>query len=87
MSNEWIDEVIRDIAEMDDRDSPPEWPEAMLVTADELKEIITRHAPIPVVSLSDAALRKITSVKIERLPECKAVEAQITCTFTRPEGL
>ena len=24
---------------------------------------------------------------IARHPECKAVEAQITCTFTRPEGL
>ena len=24
---------------------------------------------------------------IARHPECKSVEAQITCTFTRPEGL
>lgn len=45
MSHQWINAVIQEIAEMDDRSSPPDWPEAMLVTADELTEIICRHAP------------------------------------------
>ena len=43
MSAEWIPRVVSDIANMDDRNSPEDWPEAMLVTADELTEIIDRH--------------------------------------------
>jgi len=44
MTEEWICRVVREIAEMDDRDSSADWPEAMLVTAHELTEIISRHA-------------------------------------------
>lgn len=43
MTTEWISRIVSDIANMDDRDSPEDWPEAMLVTADELTEIIERH--------------------------------------------
>lgn len=43
MSAEWISRVVREIANMDCRNSPEDWPEAMLVTADELTEIIDRH--------------------------------------------
>lgn len=39
-----IDNVIRDVAELPDRTSPEDWPEAMLVTADELRMILERHA-------------------------------------------
>lgn len=44
MTAEWISRIVSEIANMDDRDSPEDWPEAMLVTADELTEIISRHA-------------------------------------------
>jgi hypothetical protein len=40
----WIGDVIRDVAELPDRDSPADQPEMMLVTGDELREIIERHA-------------------------------------------
>lgn len=39
-SDEFIAAVIRDVAELPDRSSPPDWPDAMLVTADELRTII-----------------------------------------------
>jgi len=35
-----IDLIVRDVAELPDRDSPDDWPEAMLVTADELRSIV-----------------------------------------------
>jgi hypothetical protein len=35
-----IDAVLRDVAELPDRTSPDEWPEALLVTADELRSIL-----------------------------------------------
>jgi hypothetical protein len=34
------DMIARDVAEIDDRTSPEDWPEAMLVTPDELKSIV-----------------------------------------------
>ena len=33
-------DVVRAVAELPDRDSPEGWPEAMLVTADELRGIV-----------------------------------------------
>jgi hypothetical protein len=42
---EWIDNVLRDVAELPDRNSPEDWPEAMLVTGAELRQIIVTHAP------------------------------------------
>lgn len=41
----WISAVIRDVAELPDRTSPSDWPDAMLVTAEELREIIESRAP------------------------------------------
>lgn len=35
-----ISGVIRDVAELPDRTSPDDWPDAMLVTADELRAIL-----------------------------------------------
>lgn len=43
----WIDGVLRDVAELPDRNSPAEWPEAMLVTAQELRQILEAHWPAP----------------------------------------
>lgn len=37
---EIIEGVIRDVAELPDRTSPEDWPEAMMVTADELRSIL-----------------------------------------------
>lgn len=48
-----IDRVTRDVAELPDRNSPEDWPEAMLVTAAELADII--RAALPVESSDDAA--------------------------------
>ena len=42
---ELIDNVLRDVAELPDRNSPEDWPEAMLVTGAELRQIIITHAP------------------------------------------
>jgi len=42
---DWISAVVLSVAELPDRDSPEEWPEAMLVTGDELRNIITAFAP------------------------------------------
>jgi hypothetical protein len=42
--NGLADLVIRDVQELPDRTSPDDWPEAMLVTAAELRDIIERHA-------------------------------------------
>lgn len=41
----WIDDVLRDVAELPDRSSPEDEPDMMLVTADELRLIIEQHAP------------------------------------------
>lgn len=40
---DWIDSVVRDIAELPDRYSPEDFPDALVVTADELRCIIERH--------------------------------------------
>lgn len=41
-----IDRVTRDVAELPDRNSPEDWPEAMLVTAAELADIIRAALPV-----------------------------------------
>lgn len=44
--SEIVENIIRDVAELPDRTSPEDWPDAMLVTADELDEILQRHLNI-----------------------------------------
>lgn len=41
-----IDLILRDVAELPDRTSPDDWPEALLVTAEELREILERHLSV-----------------------------------------
>lgn len=41
---DWVGSVVRAVAELDDRNSPEDWPEAMLVTADELRTILESFA-------------------------------------------
>lgn len=45
MSNlsEKIALIIRDVAELPDRTSPEDWPDALIVTGDELEEILIQH--------------------------------------------
>lgn len=40
-----ISDIIQDVAELPDRDSPEDWPEAMLVTGEELRIILERYLP------------------------------------------
>lgn len=47
--SELIADIIRDVAELPDRNSPDDWPEAMLVTADELRDILVRRLSAPAV--------------------------------------
>jgi hypothetical protein len=35
-----LDLIVQDICELPDRSSPDDWPEAMLVTPDELRRIV-----------------------------------------------
>lgn len=35
--------IVRDVAELPDRTSPQDWPEAMLVTPEELRAILSRR--------------------------------------------
>lgn len=46
-SGEWIERVILSVAEIPDRNSPEYFPEAMLVTASELRMILEENAPPP----------------------------------------
>lgn len=47
---EWIDSVLREVAELPNRNSPEDWPEAMLVTGAELRQVIVAHAPAEAVN-------------------------------------
>ena len=40
ISDKVCNDVIQDVAELPDRSSPDDWPEAMLVTAEELRAIV-----------------------------------------------
>ena len=40
---EKINSIIRDVAELPDRTSPEHWPEALILTSDELGEILSKH--------------------------------------------
>ena len=42
-TDKFVHDVIVDVSELPDRSSPDDWPEALLVTADELELILRRH--------------------------------------------
>jgi len=44
-NQDWIGDIVREVAELPDRDSPPDAPDMMLVTSEELKAIVERYAP------------------------------------------
>lgn len=73
--------ICRDVAELPDRNSPDYWPEAMLVTHDELKEIVLRHlAAIPaqsepgMVNVPEQPTRLMQQAGVERREAADALE-------------
>lgn len=64
-----VDAIVRAVAELPDRSSPEDWPEAMLVTAEELTGIL-RDALDPLVS-------KAVDAGSELVPLPKAVDSAI----------
>lgn len=53
--SEKINLIIRDVAELPDRTSPKDWPEALILTSDELKEILSKHFTESFPSIKNAA--------------------------------
>jgi len=87
-----FDQVVQDVAELGDRTSPKDWPEAMLVTAEELKAILrdrialpTTPAPVTVWSEAEkeAAWRFFMNVKSESLRDSFVKSLS---TLRRPAG-
>lgn len=65
MPAEAIEEICRAVAELPDRNSPEDWPEAMLVTHDELAEIVS-GALSAAAPAAPAAPGKMTREAIDR---------------------
>jgi len=57
MSNlsEKIALIIRDVAELPDRTSPEDWPDALIVTGDELEEILSKHLTKRFIAIKKAS--------------------------------
>ncbi|MFA9283732.1 hypothetical protein ACCQ08_03035, partial [Comamonas sp. SY3] len=71
------DQICQRVAELPDRDSPADWPEAMLVTPDELRNIILD-------AINDAA----QAVEAQAAPAAVAVtDAQIDAILDEPAGM
>jgi hypothetical protein len=64
-----VDAVVIRVAELPDRTSPDDWPDAMLVTADELRGIVSDEldAALQAASPSEALMSYV-----EHRPTCKA---------------
>ena len=83
---EWIDSVLREVAELPDRNSPDGWPEAMLVTGAELRQIIVAHAPaepvnarlLDALKLAECVYRKNVVNEGEPSSVLEAMQAAIT---------
>lgn len=66
LSDRFIGEVIQNVAELPDRNSPDDWPEAMLVTSEELQEIlISVHEDVPAVTYPPSASAEIARLQKE----------------------
>lgn len=62
------DEFVRDVCELPDRTSPEDWPEALLITGEELHEMLLAFARSVAADAREEALR----------------EAAAACDFTVP---
>lgn len=75
-------EVIQRVADLPDRTSPDDWPEAMLVTADELSAILLQDVYAPLL----ARLSQLTSERDEALKAMR-VELDDETPQTVAEGI
>jgi uncharacterized coiled-coil protein SlyX len=64
LSDRFIGEVIQNVAELPDRNSPDDWPEAMLVTSEELKAILLAvHDDVPAVTHAPDSAARIAELE------------------------
>lgn len=74
---QWIaEQVVQIVAELPDRTSPDDWPEAMLVTADELRDIV-----------SDAVLAAPAWDRPPEALDAKVVRGWMTAAYVRWKSL
>jgi hypothetical protein len=66
LTDERITDIIRSVAELPDRNSPEDWPEAMLVTADELRALLAAASPIPTEEPTDRGYSEMSRESLER---------------------
>lgn len=59
-----IDSIIQAVAELPDRTSPEDWPEAMLVTAEELRTILQSRVPVSTPGPLKALEQEIGALEI-----------------------
>jgi hypothetical protein len=74
------DTIVREVAELPDRTSPADWPEAMLVTADELRSIVraARGAAKPTpLEPTDAMIAAGLAAAITYVAQAKADQTLI----------
>lgn len=62
MPERLADAIVREVAELPDRDSPADWPAAMLVTSDELRGIVLAHIQRGAVPEGDDGKRVLREV-------------------------
>ena len=91
---EWIDNVLRDVAELPDRNSPEDWPEAMLVTGAELRQIIVAHAAEapqsgPVLLTDEDFFQEIegAGIPVEDVAMACAIKDLVQTAVLRANGL
>lgn len=71
----WIADVLRDVAELPDRSSPDDQPDMMLVTAEELREILESRAPEQATPEPDTCRKR---PRCGRADPCAWLEKQAT---------
>lgn len=76
----WIDGVLRDVAELPDRNSPADQPEVMLVTAAELRQILEAHW----IAASNPV--RLTDEEVADFVEALNVEEDKHCHMTVSNG-
>lgn len=62
---DWISNVVRDVSELPDRTSPEGQPDMMLVTVNELHDIIALHAPTTTAAPAQAAGEEVRDAALE----------------------
>jgi hypothetical protein len=82
---DWINAAVRDVAELPDRDSPDGQPDMMLVSADELRVIIERHA-----SATQQAVGQMDGATVDAYTVALAVRdacLKVSADFRFPEAM